>query len=212
MSMRKIKTFFMGLFVAFTGFFGVMFFIISLNQKSPDKVEKPDQRQVAFKVEKIKKQPVAPKKKKKMKKIKKAARTKAPKPMIPNAIGGPSFSIPSLEIKDFATNDLLGDMKDTEDLMMTSNSVVKKPRPSRTNKPPAYPKRAARDGITGKITLKILLSKEGRVLKSRVTKSMPKNVFDDAALTAVASWTFEPAMYNGRPVQIWIDQEVIFEI
>ena len=74
MSMRKIKTFFMGLFVAFTGFFGVMFFIISLNQKSPDKVEKPDQRQVAFKVEKIKKQPVAPKKKKNKKKIKKAGK------------------------------------------------------------------------------------------------------------------------------------------
>ena len=132
--------------------------------------------------------------------------------MIPNTIGGPSFSVPSLEIKYFATNDLLGNIKDTKDILMTASSVDKKPRPSRTNKPPTYPKRAARDGITGKITLKILLSKEGRVLKSRVTQSMPKNVFDDAALTAVASWTFEPAMYNGEPVQIWIDQEVIFEI
>ena len=210
--MKEIKRFFMSLLIAFAGFFGVMFFIIALNEKSLDKDKKPEQKQTVFKVEKIKKPPVKPKKKKKKERVKKAAKAKAPKPIIPSTLMGASFDIPSLEIKDIVSDNLLGEVESAKDLLMTAGSVDTKPRPSITNKPPAYPKQAARDGITGKITLKILLSKEGRVLKSRVTKSLPKSVFDDAAIKAVANWTFEPAMYKGQPVKIWIDQEVIFEI
>ena len=52
--MKKIKRFFMSLLIAFAGFFGVMFFIIALNEKSLDKDKKPEQKQTVFKVEKVK--------------------------------------------------------------------------------------------------------------------------------------------------------------
>jgi protein TonB len=55
-----------------------------------------------------------------------------------------------------------------------------------------------------------LLSKEGRVVETRVTNSIPE--LDDYAVAAVKQWRFKPAMSKGRPVAVWVAIPVKFSL
>ncbi len=61
-----------------------------------------------------------------------------------------------------------------------------------------YPPRAWRAGIQGIVVLEVLVDQEGCARHPRVLKGVPLGV-DGAALTAVQSWTFRPAMLEGYP-------------
>ena len=63
-----------------------------------------------------------------------------------------------------------------------------------------YPETALAAGTGGVVTLRLLIDHEGRLRDASVTDSRPAGVFENAALDAVLSLRFRPAMRNGVAV------------
>lgn len=77
-----------------------------------------------------------------------------------------------------------------------------------TAPPPAYPDFAREAGITGKVTLHVLVGKDGRVKNVKVFKGVTG--LDQAAMDAVKKWIFKPALSNNKPVAVWVEVPVDF--
>ena len=69
--------------------------------------------------------------------------------------------------------------------------------------PPDYPELALKAGVSGKVIVRALVDKEGRVKRAFVEVS-DNDVFNDAAVKAALQWVFTPAMMNDGPVAVWI--------
>lgn len=67
--------------------------------------------------------------------------------------------------------------------------------------PPAYPRDAARSGITGWVQLELVVNADGTVRSAKVKDSKPRGVFEAAAVQAVMRWKFKPKIENGKPVE-----------
>ena len=57
---------------------------------------------------------------------------------------------------------------------------------------PAYPREAARSGVTGEVTVEITVAANGSVTDVRVIRAQPRGQFDRAVLNTVREWQFEP--------------------
>jgi len=80
--------------------------------------------------------------------------------------------------------------------------VEKEPQPVKRVSPP-YPEIAKRAGVEGKVFIKALVDKEGKVKKAVIFKS-DAEIFNQAALDAVSQWVFTPAVMNNGPVTVWV--------
>lgn len=80
--------------------------------------------------------------------------------------------------------------------------VEKYPSPVKTVQP-AYPEIAKRAGVEGKVFVKALVDREGKVKKAVIFKS-DAEVFNQAALDATYQWIFTPAIMNNGPVPVWV--------
>lgn len=63
---------------------------------------------------------------------------------------------------------------------------------------PEYPQDAFVKKVEGVVHVEILIDASGRVVRARVTRSVP--LLDAAAVAAVRQWVFAPAVQGGRPV------------
>ena len=68
---------------------------------------------------------------------------------------------------------------------------------------PAYPAVSKRMEEEGTVTLRFLVSAEGKVLQSDIEKSSGFKRLDEAARIGLSACTFEPATVNGKPQQAW---------
>lgn len=66
---------------------------------------------------------------------------------------------------------------------------------------PVIPEAAQKAGVAGIVLLEAVIDEKGRVVKSRVLRSMGAEV-DQAAEQALKRWTFKPATRNGQPVTV----------
>ena len=199
--------------IGFLGCVGVLWVIIIMNDKPPsDKKERaPATISMDVKVPpKVKKKPK--RKRKPKKKAKPQRRLAPPTPSIGSNLAGIDFNLPLAGDLSLEAGNLLDDVGDTKDIIMPGDAVDKKPRARRTNTAPRYPKRAMKDGISGKVILKVLISADGSVLKIKVVKAEPRGIFEEAAVNAVSNWKFDPAIYNGQAVKMWVKQPVVFKI
>jgi protein TonB len=96
-------------------------------------------------------------------------------------------------------------------MVMTEESVDVAPRP-RERHAPAYPPRARAKGITGVVTLSLLIGADGRVERVKVLNAEPSGVFEQTAISAVEQWYFEPAFYKGERVKVWARQVLRFNL
>ena len=78
--------------------------------------------------------------------------------------------------------------------------------------PPPYPYLARRRGIQGRVIVRLLVGKDGKVTKSEVVKAEPSGVFEDAVLRTVGRWRFSPALRRGKPIPAWVETAVKFEL
>ena len=79
-------------------------------------------------------------------------------------------------------------------------------------KTPDYPESLEEEGIEGSVTLELLISKEGKVLKAKVIKS-DHELFSESALKAVKKYKFSPGkLADGSSADSLIEFVVKFEI
>jgi len=67
----------------------------------------------------------------------------------------------------------------------------------------AYPARARADGIEGNVSLKILVTADGRIGRVRIVRGAGHG-FDQVAVDLVRRFGFRPGEKNGKPVDVWI--------
>lgn len=77
---------------------------------------------------------------------------------------------------------------------------------------PNYPPDAARKHQEGWVEVGFTVGPDGHVKDAVVVGANPARVFNDAALHAVGSWTFEPRLENGQPVEQHIKSRIEFKL
>jgi protein TonB len=75
---------------------------------------------------------------------------------------------------------------------------------------PEYPDIARDAGVEGTVLVQALVGKDGRVMKTQVTKGVP--MLNDAAEAAVKRWVFKPALSNNKPVVVWVAVPIAFKL
>ncbi|MBO4698229.1 TonB family protein [bacterium] len=79
-------------------------------------------------------------------------------------------------------------------------------------KTPPYPESLEDEGVEGSVTLELLISKEGKVLKAKVIKS-DHELFSESALHTVKNYKFSPGkLKDGSAVDSLIEFVIKFEI
>ena len=81
----------------------------------------------------------------------------------------------------------------------------------RNDPPLIYPQRAYQERTRGRVTLRILINQRGSLDEVTVLASEPRGVFEEAALDAVRSLQFSPAMRFGQRVKSQKTIEVEFD-
>ena len=76
---------------------------------------------------------------------------------------------------------------------------------------PVYTEAARRARIQGVAILEALIDERGEVTSARVLKGLPMGL-DDAAVDAVKTWKFTPAMRRGEPVAVYFILTVDFRL
>lgn len=76
---------------------------------------------------------------------------------------------------------------------------------------PRYPEIAQRAGIEGKVTVKIWVTKEGKVREVRLVAG-DSEMFNEAALEAARQFLFTPAYMNSGPVAVWVSVPFTFKL
>lgn len=77
---------------------------------------------------------------------------------------------------------------------------------------PVYPAAALRDGITGRVVLRVRVAADGGVTAASVLRSSGREILDDAALAAVRQWRFQPARQLGLAIEKEIAVPIVFRI
>lgn len=78
---------------------------------------------------------------------------------------------------------------------------------------PGYPFRARKLGATGRVILEAIIRRDGAVGAARVLRAPAHDLgFEQAALDAVLQWHYEPAMKDGKPVDIYFTVVVEFTL
>jgi periplasmic protein TonB len=66
---------------------------------------------------------------------------------------------------------------------------------------PDYPQRALSRGLEGWVQVQFTISETGAVIDPIVVDSMPKGIFDDAAIKAISRWRYNPKVEGAVAVQ-----------
>jgi protein TonB len=64
--------------------------------------------------------------------------------------------------------------------------------------PPSYPDDAKQAGMEGTVEMDVLIDEKGKVVRVSVTRAVPR--LNDAAVTCVREWRFEPGRLSGRAI------------
>jgi protein TonB len=187
--------------------------VLSMNSEPPRAPKKQPGRTVSFRVSRKKRPPAKKKVRKQPRPVRRRAAPRAPLPKLGVGLSGVDLGIPPLSGGSLADlgDSLVGGEDTVRDVVMTENTVDVPPRPIR-RVAPKYPARARADGLTGRVTLKLLIGPSGSVLDVRVVEVSGTAEFERAALQAVRGWRFQPALYKGQPVKVWASQTVRFKL
>jgi len=75
-----------------------------------------------------------------------------------------------------------------------------------------YPEIAKKAGIEGQVVIRAIVNEEGNVTRTVVVKSLGPNGCDEAAINAIKSVKWKPAMQRDMPVKVWVSVPVIFKL
>jgi protein TonB len=200
------------LFVGLGGTAMVFQMLDWMNSAVPPPKKKLAKAAVDFKVAPKRKKKIQRKVKPKRQRPRRVSRPRAPLPNLSTALAGVNFGIPPLTGDSLlgAQNKLLG-ANALNDVVMTAKSVDQVPQLSQQVSP-KYPPRARAQGVTGHVKIRLLVGQRGQVMEAKVIEAYPKGVFEKAALTAIRQCRFTPAKYQGKPVKMWAEQVMRFNL
>jgi protein TonB len=79
--------------------------------------------------------------------------------------------------------------------------------------PPDYPPRALSRGLEGWVQVRFTITPTGTVSDAVVVNAEPKNIFDDAALKAIARWRYNPKVEGGVAVErVGVETVIRFQL
>lgn len=78
--------------------------------------------------------------------------------------------------------------------------------------PPRYPRSAMENNQGGVVTVQVDVDAQGNISGVRVVKASNPGVFDAVSLEAARSWTYLPAMKDGKPVAASVRIPLTFEM
>jgi len=77
---------------------------------------------------------------------------------------------------------------------------------------PVFPEKARRNSVRGRVTLQAVIREDGTVGNMKVLHSTAWDCgFEAAAMSAVLQWRYTPAIYAGKPVEVYITVDVDFD-
>ena len=85
------------------------------------------------------------------------------------------------------------------------------PVPIQREKPP-YPPLARKMGYQGRLILRLLVSREGKVARIKVVRSSGYSILDRTAIKTVKKWRFIPAHGGEKAVPFWVEVPVVFSL
>jgi len=192
------------------GLFFVFIVVIEMNDTGWEQPQKKQESTAQFEIHKVVKPKPKPRPRLKPKPKKARPHRSTPSPNLGSKLSGMDTGLEAFSTGDLVSDDkLLGNVGD--DMVMTDDTVDQPPKPARRT-PIEYPKKARKLGVTGYVLMNLLVNKQGHVEKVKVLESSPEGVFDDVAVAAVKTWTFKPAMYKGKAVNVWAKQKIRFDL
>jgi TonB family protein len=90
-----------------------------------------------------------------------------------------------------------------------ANSELRAPK-LKEHPAPLYPEAALKEGLSATVVLELTIDETGHVTDASVLQPAGHG-FDEAALAAVKTWTFEPALRGGEPIRSTVQFSVPFE-
>lgn len=80
------------------------------------------------------------------------------------------------------------------------------------NPPPHYPLVARRRKYQGTVMLAVRVKVDGQVAQVRIDESSGYPILDKSAVKSVKGWHFRPARRGGRPIEMWVQVPVRYEL
>jgi protein TonB len=77
--------------------------------------------------------------------------------------------------------------------------------------PPRYPLMARRARVEGRVVLRGVVRRNGRIDEIQILRDLPYGL-GDAALEAVRQWRFRPATYQGETIDVYYTVTVNFRL
>jgi periplasmic protein TonB len=77
--------------------------------------------------------------------------------------------------------------------------------------PPVYTEIARKARVQGVVIVQATIDKQGNVTNVKVLKGLPMGL-DNAAVDAVRKWKFKPSVLNGKPVAVYYNLTVNFQL
>lgn len=77
---------------------------------------------------------------------------------------------------------------------------------------PRYPASARIRGVEGETVLRVLVAADGQVRSVAIATSSGHRELDQAAVSAVRTWRFQPAIEQGKTVAAWVQVPVVFRL
>jgi len=76
-----------------------------------------------------------------------------------------------------------------------------------------YPEMARRAGVEGRVSVKVLIGKDGRPKPGRtIIEETASELLNPAAVKAIMAQVFPPATQNGQPVEVWVVIPIVFRL
>ncbi|MBN2001284.1 M56 family metallopeptidase [candidate division KSB1 bacterium] len=75
-----------------------------------------------------------------------------------------------------------------------------------------YPEAARKAGVEGRVYVQVTIDENGEVTKTQIVKSLGNTGCDEAAIQAITSTKWKPALQDGKPVKVSVGIPIVFKL
>jgi TonB family protein len=125
-------------------------------------------------------------------------------------LGGPDSVEQIKALRNREPNAIVAELEGNRPVYLANPGTVEPPKAIHTPEP-TYTETARQERLAGTTVLLVVVNEKGLPEIMEITTGLGEGL-DIRALTAVAGWTFKPAMKDGEPVAVLINVQVDFHL